>query len=82
MKEVSFIFDIHPPNSGVFWKFFEDKQSCFAIAELKKIHREKNIAVKYYHFQRFVQNKLFRYVSLIQENKHQTFLLSHLTKHY
>ena len=36
MKEVSFIFDIRPPNPEVFCKVFEDNQSCIDVEESKK----------------------------------------------
>ena len=32
MKEISFIFNIHIPQSEVFCKLFEDNKSCVAVA--------------------------------------------------
>ena len=51
MKEISFIFDINPPNPEVFCKAIKDNQSCIAVAESKKLSpRTKHIAIKYHHF--------------------------------
>ena len=59
MKEVSFIFETHLPKPEVFCKVFEDIQSCIAVAESNRFSpRTKHIAIKYHHFQCFVQNKI------------------------
>ena len=61
MKEVSFIFDIHPAKTEVFCKLFEDNQSCIAVAESSKFSpRTKHITIKYHNFRRFVQKKNIR----------------------
>ena len=59
MKEVSFIFETHLPKPEVFCKVFEDIQSCIAVAESNRFSpRTKHIAIKYHHFQCFVQKKI------------------------
>ena len=45
MKEVTFIFYIHLPSPEVFWKLFEDNQSCISVAELKFFYQEQNTSI-------------------------------------
>ena len=55
-KEVSFILDIHPPNSEVFCKVFGDNQSCISVAESNNFRpRTKYIAIQYHHLRKFIQ---------------------------
>ena len=61
MKEVSFIFDKHIPKPEVFCKVSEENCNCIAVAESNKFSpRKKHIAIKYHHFQSFVQNKIIQ----------------------
>ena len=48
----------------------------------KKSPGTKHIAIKYHHFQSFVQKKIFGYATLIQENEQRKHSLIHSTKHY
>ena len=84
MKEVSFIFNIHIPKPEVFCKVFEENRNFFTAAESNKFSpRTEHIAIKYHHFQSFVQNKIIHiYDVLIHENKQSRFSLSHLTENY
>ena len=61
MREIYFIFYIHLLGPEVFCKVFEFNQNCIAVAESNNFSpRTKNIAIKYQHFQYFVQNKIIR----------------------
>ena len=61
MKELYFIFYLHLPKPEVFCKVFKDNQSYISVAEFNKISPiTKHIAVKYHHFQIFVQNKIIQ----------------------
>ena len=83
MKKVSFIFDIHIPKPEVFCTVFEDNQSFISVAESIFFHREQNILLLSIIISEALQKrKLFGYVTLIQENKQQKFLLSHSIKHH
>ena len=84
MKEVSFIFNIHIPKPEVFFEVFEENCNCFTTAESTKFSpRTEHIAIKYHHFQSFVQNKIIHiYDLLIHKNKQRRFSLSHLTENY
>ena len=58
MKEILFIFNLHFPKIEIFYKVFEDHQSCIAVAESKKcLTRIKQIAIKHHHLQIFAQRK-------------------------
>ena len=84
IKEVSFIFGIHLPNSEVFCKVFKDNNSCTAVADSNKLSpRTKNIAIKYHHFLIFVQKKIIRICYIYtREQKKRKLSLSYSMKHY
>ena len=59
LKEVSFIFDIHLPNTEIFFKILEDSQICIDVAQSNMFTPQtKNIAINYHHFRIFVHKKL------------------------
>ena len=59
MKEGSFILDIHIPKPKVFCKIYKYKQICITVAESNKFSpRKKYVAIKYHHFQSFVNNNI------------------------
>ena len=58
MKELSSIFDMHPPNLEVFCKLFKYNQSCTSVAESKKSHQEQKNIYKVSSFPKHSQNKI------------------------
>ena len=76
MKKVSFIFDIHLPNPELFCIVFEDNQSFISGAKSNKLlPRTKNIVIKYYHFQSFVQkNIIWICYNYIREQRANVFI--------
>ena len=61
IKEASFIFDIHLPKPEVFCKVFEENQSFISIVESNIFSpKTKHIAIKYHHFQSFIQKNVIR----------------------
>ena len=70
IRAVSFIFHINIIKTEVFCKVFKDNQIFIDVVDSNKLSpRRKYIAIKYHHFQIFVQKKIIwiRYVDTIEQ---------------
>ena len=75
MKEVSFIFDKHCPNTEVFCKVFKDNQIFIAVAESKNYHQEQNISILSIVISKAsYKRRLFGYAILIPDKKADIFI--------
>ena len=82
MKEVSFIFDIHLPNTEVFCNVFEDNNFLFPSHSLTNSLQERNISpLSIIVFEALYKRRLLGYDMLIKESKQRKFSLNCLTNH-
>ena len=71
MKEISLVFPVQLPTPEVSCQVFKDNTSCIKVAESPKFTtRTKHIAIKYHHFQRFVQKRIIKWTHI--DTKEQT----------
>ena len=83
MKEVCFIFDIHLQSQKSFVNYSNTIKILLLLRSLKNHPQSQNISLlSIIIYKSAYKIRLFGYVILIHENKHQSFSLCHLMKHY
>ena len=83
MKEIYFIFNILLLDPELFCKVFQYNQICVYVVELNIFHKEQNTDLLIITiYKDFYREKLFRYVTSIQDNERRTYSLSQPNNHY